>query len=97
VQAIIDIDGILFFKHPDGRRHQKPLNGLAERTSKNRTWQEDHLKPCRQKTHRLSFSSVYSLRFHAKTDKNKSCIYSEVHTIPDTPSLLVVSPGSSQQ
>ncbi|MDB5191124.1 MAG: lipoprotein [Segetibacter sp.] len=92
VQAIIDIDGVLAFKHPEsseGKVAAEWLGGTSE--EKPSTWQEaSALTHAGKSTPPILFINSSTPRFHAGRDDmikvlNAHNIYSEVHTIPDTP------------
>ncbi|MGO4770270.1 alpha/beta hydrolase fold domain-containing protein [Flavobacterium sp. W22_SRS_FK3] len=92
VQAIIDVDGVLAFKHPessegdmaafwlDGTSDENPVNW---KNASALTHTDKHAPP-------ILFVNCSINRFHAGRDDmisilNKYKIYSEVHTIKDTP------------
>jgi pectinesterase len=92
IQAIIDIDGILAFKHPEsaeGKVAAEWLGGTYE--EKPDTWQEaSALTHAGKNTPPTLFINSSNPRFHAgQNDFIKKLqpyrIYHEVHTIPDTP------------
>jgi pectinesterase len=92
VQAIIDIDGVLAFKHPEsseGKVAAEWLGGTPD--EKPRVWQEaSALTHAGKNTPPILFINSSNPRFHAgQNDFIKKLqpynIYSEVHTIPDTP------------
>lgn len=98
VQAIINIDGIVSFIHPEASAESKPgkvsmagiwLNGEKENNFKN--WKEaSPLEYVDKHTPPTLFINSAQPRFHAGRDAmvatlNKYKIYNEVHTIPDTP------------
>ena len=92
VQAAIDVDGILAFKHPESEEGQAAgwwLGGTYEQATDN--WIEaSPLSHAGSKTVPMLFINSSLPRFHAGRDDminvlNKQGIYSEVHTYPDTP------------
>lgn len=92
VQAIIDIDGILAFKHPEsaeGKVASEWLGGTYE--EKPETWIEaSALTHVDKNTPPTLFINSSLPRFHAGRDDmiqklDSLGIYSEAHTIPDTP------------
>lgn len=92
VNAIIDIDGILAFKHPESAEGQVAaewLGGTYEQ--KPQVWEEaSALTHAGKNTPPIIFIQSQYPRFTAGykemiTKLNKYAIYSEVHTIPDTP------------
>ena len=92
IQAVIDIDGILAFQHPESA--EGTVAGLwlgGDSISKRSAWQEaaplSHAGPNSPPTLFINSSNP---RFHAgRTDMIKILdrygIYSEVHELPDTP------------
>jgi acetyl esterase/lipase len=92
VQAIIDIDGILAFKHPEseeGKAASLWLGGDYE--SKPEIWKEaSALTHVNSKTPPILFINSDKPRFHAGRDDmiailNQFLIYNEVKTIPNAP------------
>ncbi len=92
VQAIIDIDGVLAFKHPEsaeGAVAAQWLGGTYE--EKPEIWQEaSALNHVDKNTPPILFINSSLPRFHAGRDDmirklDSLHIYSEVHTFPDTP------------
>ncbi|TDH27771.1 alpha/beta hydrolase [Segetibacter sp. 3557_3] len=92
VQAIIDIDGVLAFKHPEsaeGKVAAEWLGGTWE--EKPGIWTEaSALTHAGRNTPPVLFINSSLPRFHAGRDDMISKlkvydIYTEVHTIPDTP------------
>jgi len=92
VQAIIDIDGILAFKHPEsaeGKVASEWLGGTYE--EKPRIWEEaSALTHAGKNTPPILFINSSLPRFHAGRDDmikklDSAGIYSEVHAVPDTP------------
>jgi pectinesterase len=92
VQAIIDIDGVLAFKHPEsqeGKVAAEWLGGTYE--EKPSTWEEaSALTHTSKNTPPILFVNSSTPRFHAGQEDminklNTYKIYSEVHTIADTP------------
>ncbi len=91
-QAIIDVDGILAFKHPEsaeGAVAAAWLGGSYE--EKPAAWMEaSPLTHVDTHTGPALFINSSNPRFHAGRDDmilkmNALSIYSEVHTLPDTP------------
>jgi acetyl esterase/lipase len=92
VQAVIDMDGILAFKHPEseeGVMAGQWLGGTYEQ--KQETWKEaSPLYHVNSNSVPILFINSSSPRFHAgRTDMIKKLdslhIYSEIHELPDTP------------
>ncbi|MCW3106865.1 MAG: lipoprotein [Segetibacter sp.] len=92
VQAIVDIDGILAFKHPEsaeGKVAAEWLGGTYE--EKPQIWEDaSALTHAGKNTPPILFINSSLPRFHAGREDlikklNGYGIYSEVHTIPDTP------------
>lgn len=92
VHAIINIDGIVSFIHPDAEESEiagKWLGGLQHENPKN--WKEASPLECVGKnTPPILFINSTQPRFHAGRDDmikilNKNNIYSEVHTVPNSP------------
>jgi pectinesterase len=92
VQAIVDIDGILAFKHPEseeGKVAAEWLGGTYD--EKPAVWQEaSPLTHAGKNTPPVLFINSSLPRFHAGRDDFIKKIalygtYNEVHTIPDTP------------
>ncbi|MEB2786353.1 pectinesterase family protein [Algoriphagus persicinus] len=92
VQAIIDMDGVLAFHHPESAEGQVAsewLGGTYEQKPK--VW--DAASPLYLTTPNLKpilFINSQYPRFHAGRDElivklNEKGVYSEVHTFPDTP------------
>lgn len=97
-QAIVNIDGIVSFIHPEAAAESKPgkvsmadiwLNGSKEENWKN--WKEaSPLEYVNANTPPTLFINSAQPRFHAGRDDmiailNKNHVYNEVHTIPNTP------------
>ncbi|MGI8637043.1 MAG: alpha/beta hydrolase fold domain-containing protein [Segetibacter sp.] len=92
VQAIIDIDGILAFKHPESEEGKVAGEWLGgSYGEKPAGWQEaSPLTHAGKNTPPVLFIKSSLPRFHAGRDDfikkiEPYKIYSEVHTIPDTP------------
>ena len=92
IQAAIDIDGILAFKHPESQEAASAslwLGGDYEHTREN--WEQaSALNHVDKNTVPFLFLNSSNLRFHAGRDDmikkmNELKIYSEVHEFPDTP------------
>jgi acetyl esterase/lipase len=98
VQAIINVDGIVSFIHPEAAAESKPgkvsmagiwLNGEKEENFKN--WKEaSPLEYVNEHTPPTLFINSAQPRFHAGRDDmltilNNHGIYNETHTIPDSP------------
>lgn len=93
VQAIINIDGIVSFIHPEALAEGKMasiwLNGRKEENFKN--WKEaSPLEYVNKKTPPILFINSAQPRFHAGRDDmisnlDKFNIYNETRTIPETP------------
>lgn len=92
IQAVIDIDGILAFKHPEseeGAAAELWLGGTYEQKSEQ--WRDaSPLTHVSSKAPPILFINSSLPRFHAGRDDmimklDSMNIYSEVHTIPDTP------------
>jgi len=92
VQAIINIDGIVSFIHPEAQESDSAgmwLGGLEDENPKN--WKEaSPLEYVNEKSPPTLFINSTQPRFHAGRDDmitilNKYNIYNEIHTIPDTP------------
>jgi pectinesterase len=92
VQAIIDVDGVLAFKHPEsveGKVAAEWLGGTYE--EKPDVWtQASALTHVNKTTPPILFINSSLPRFHAGRDDmtallNGFKIYNEVHTLPDTP------------
>lgn len=98
VQAIVNIDGIVSFIHPEAAAESKPgkksmagiwLNGEKEDNFKK--WKEaSPLEYVDEHTPPALFINSAQPRFHAGRDDmmtllNKFGIYTEMHTIPDSP------------
>ncbi|MDX6191779.1 alpha/beta hydrolase [Flavobacterium sp. Fl-318] len=92
VNAIIDIDGILAFKHPESNEEEMAafwLNGTYEENSEN--WNKaSALSHANKNTPPILFINSSFERFHAGRDDmiailNQNSIYSEVKTIANTP------------
>lgn len=101
VQAIVNIDGIVSFIHPEASAEGKMasiwLNGSKEENFKN--WKEaSPLEYVNKKTPPTLFINSTQPRFHAGRDDlisllNKYGIYNETHTLSDTPhSFWLVNP-----
>lgn len=92
VQAIIDIDGILTFKHPESKEGEMAafwLNGTYEENPEN--WKKaSALNHANKNTPPVLFINSSFDRFHAGRDDmiailDKNKIYSEVKTIENSP------------
>ncbi|TXK36524.1 alpha/beta hydrolase [Pontibacter qinzhouensis] len=92
VQAIVDIDGILAFKHPESKEGEMAgwwLGGSYEENPGN--WEEaSALTHAGKNTGPTLFINSMHPHYHAGRDEmiqklSKHKIYTEVHTIPDTP------------
>lgn len=92
IQAIINVDGIVSFTHPESEEGEvaaKWLNGSKYQNPKN--WKEaSPLNYVDANTPPTLFINSTQPRFHAgRVDMisilNQNHIYNEVHTIPDTP------------
>lgn len=92
VQAIVNIDGITSFIHPDAEESEIAglwLGGLRNENPKN--WKEaSPLEYVDKNTPPILFINSSRPRFHAGRDDmikilNKNNIYSEVHTLKDSP------------
>lgn len=98
VQAIVNIDGVVSFIHPEAAAESKPgkasmagiwLNGEKETNFKN--WKEaSPLEYVDEHTPPTLFINSAQPRFHAGRDDmlailDKYKIYNEVHTLPETP------------
>ena len=92
VQAIIDIDGILAFKHPESEEGEMAalwLNGTYEENPKN--WENTSaLTHANKNTPPILFINSSFNRFHAGRDDmiailNQNKIYNEVKTIQNSP------------
>lgn len=92
VQAIIDIDGILAFKHPESKEGEMAafwLNGTYKENPEN--WkQASALSHTNKNTPPILFINSSFERFHAGRDDmiailNQNKIYNEVKTIQDSP------------
>lgn len=92
VQAIVNIDGIVSFIHPEAQESNSAgmwLGGLEDENPKN--WKEaSPLEYVNEKTPPTLFINSAQRRFHAGRDDmililNKYHIYNEVHTIPESP------------
>lgn len=92
VQAIIDIDGILAFKHPESNEGEMAafwLNGTYQENPEN--WnQASALSHTNKNTPPILFINSSFERFHAGRDDmiailNQNKIYNEVKTIQDSP------------
>lgn len=107
VQAIVNIDGIVSFIHPEAKSETKGkgkksmagiwLNGEKEENFKN--WKEaSPLEYVNENTPPTLFINSSQARFHAGRDDmvsilNRYKIYNEIHTIPDSPhSFWLVHP-----
>ena len=92
MQAAVDIDGILSFKHPESAEAASAslwLSGTYEQNPENWT-QASALTHADKNTVPFLFINSSLPRFHAGRDDmiakmNLFSIYSEVHTMPDTP------------
>ncbi len=92
VQAIVNIDGIVSFIHPEAQENESAgmwLGGLEDENPKN--WKEaSPLEYVDKNTPPTLFINSSQPRFHAGRDDmiailNKYNIYNETQTIPDTP------------
>ncbi|MEH6659297.1 pectinesterase family protein [Leeuwenhoekiella marinoflava] len=92
IQAIINVDGIVSFIHPESEEGEiagKWLDGLESDNPKN--WKEaSPLEYVDANTPPTLFINSMMPRFHAGRDDmlsilDENNIYNEVHTIPDTP------------
>lgn len=98
VQAIVNVDGVVSFIHPEAVAESKPgkvsmagiwLNGEKEDNFKN--WKEaSPLEYVDTQTPPTLFINSAQPRFHAGRDDmmallNKYNIYTEMHTLPDSP------------
>jgi acetyl esterase/lipase len=92
VNAIIDIDGVLAFKHPESSEGEMAafwLNGTSAENPEN--WKNaSALTHTDKKTPPILFINSSIPRFHAGRDDmiailDRNNIYSEVHTINDSP------------
>jgi acetyl esterase/lipase len=93
VQAIVNIDGIVSFIHPEASAEGKVaelwLDGSRDENPKN--WKEaSPLEYVDKNTPPILFINSSRPRFHAGRDDmikilNKNNIYSEVHTLKDSP------------
>jgi acetyl esterase/lipase len=92
VQAIVDIDGILAFKHPESKEGEMAgfwLGGSYEEKPEN--WKNaSALSHTNKKTPPILFINSSFDRFHAGRDDmiailDQNKIYSEVHTIENSP------------
>lgn len=98
VQAIINVDGVVSFIHPEAAAESKPgkasmagiwLNGEKEENFK--IWKEaSPLEYVNAHTPPTLFINSAQPRFHAGRDDmisilNEHQIYNEIHTIPDSP------------
>lgn len=92
VQAIVNIDGIVSFIHPDAEESEiagKWLGGLQHENPEN--WKEaSPLEYVDENTPPIIFINSSQPRFHAGRDDlieilDRHNIYSEVHTIPESP------------
>lgn len=100
VQAIINVDGIVSFTHPESEEGEVAaqwLNGSRSENLKN--WEEaSPLTYINAKTPPTLFINSTQPRFHAGRDDmlqilNQHDIYNEVHTLPGTPhSFWLVQP-----
>ncbi|WP_227008992.1 pectinesterase family protein [Christiangramia fulva] len=92
VQAIVNIDGILSFVHPDAEEGWMAATWFGgSRSEKQDLWKEaSPLEYVDENTPPTLFLNSSYPRFHAGRDDmikilNKNGIYNEVHTLPDTP------------
>ncbi|WP_417940157.1 alpha/beta hydrolase fold domain-containing protein [Flavobacterium sp. RS13.1] len=92
VNAIIDIDGVLAFKHPESSEGEMAAFWLKGTSAENpENWKNaSALTHTGKKTPPILFINSSILRFHAGRDDmiailNRNHIYSEVHTINDSP------------
>ncbi len=92
IQAVIDVDGILAFKHPESEEGPAAslwLGGTYQEAPAN--WEDaSPLNHVDKQTVPFLFINSSLPRFHAGRDDmirkmNELGIYSEIHTIPDTP------------
>ncbi|WP_370479127.1 alpha/beta hydrolase fold domain-containing protein [Tamlana flava] len=98
VQAIVNVDGIVSFIHPEAAAESKPgkksMGGIwlgGEKEENFKTWKEaSPLEYVGANTPPILFINSSHSRFHAGRDDminilNKHGIYSEVHTLPESP------------
>ena len=92
VQAIVNIDGILSFVHPDAEEGWMAATWFGgSRSEKHELWKEaSPLEYVGENTPPTLFLNSSFPRFHAGRDDmikilDKNGIYNEVHTLPDTP------------
>jgi len=93
VQAVVNIDGILSFIHPEASEEGKSASFWlgGDRVEKYETWKEaSALEYVDEHTPPFLFINSSIPRFHAGRDDfikklDKYGTYSEVHTLPDTP------------
>jgi acetyl esterase/lipase len=92
VQAVIDIDGILAFKHPESMEASSASLWFGgDYEHKNDLWEQaSALNHVDKNTVPFLFLNSSTIRFHAGRDDmikkmNGFGIYSEVHEFPDTP------------
>jgi pectinesterase len=92
IQAVIDIDGILAFHHPESAESAVAAQWLGGTYEQQPTiWKEaSALEHINQQTAPFLFINSSNPRFHAGRDDaikkmDSLHIYSEVHTFPDTP------------
>jgi len=98
VQAIINIDGVVSFIHPEAAAESKPsktsMAGIwlgGEKEENFKTWKEaSPLEYVNEHTPPTLFVNSSHARFHAGRDDmisilNKHNIYNEVHTLEDSP------------
>lgn len=92
IQAVVNIDGTLAFRHPEsveGKAASNWLDGTYEENPKN--WESAApLNHVSKKSVPILFLNSSIPRFHAGRDDminklNKNRIYSEIHEFPDTP------------
>ena len=92
VQAIVNIDGIVSFVHPDAEEGWMAATWFGgSRSEKHELWKEaSPLEYVNKNTPPTLFLNSSYPRFHAGRDNmikilDKKGIYNEVHTLPDTP------------
>ena len=100
IKAVINVDGIVSFVHPDAEEGQYAgywLNGMKDENFE--TWKEaSALEFIHPKSPPILFINSAQPRFHAGRDDlikkyNEWGIYSEVYTLPDSPhSFWLVKP-----
>ncbi len=92
VQAIVDIDGVLAFRHPESSEGKVAAEWLGGTSAeKPQVWEEaSPLTHAGINTPPILFINSSTPRFHAGRDDmikklDQSKVYSEMHTLPDTP------------